>query len=108
LLKTLSNFTKGRKNLETLLGSQNVVFNKKWARILSWNKEQYEKVVQFFVPSKTGFSSFNSSNTMHTASFFYCMKFGHISRTCKAKRYLVPKGLAKWLPKERGINHVGP
>ena len=28
LLKTLSNFTKGIDNLETLLGSQNVVFNK--------------------------------------------------------------------------------
>ena len=28
LLKTLSNFTKGRDNLETLLGSQNDVFNK--------------------------------------------------------------------------------
>jgi len=28
LLKTLSNFTKGKENLETLLGSQNVVFNK--------------------------------------------------------------------------------
>jgi len=28
LLKTLSNFTKGRENLESLLGSQNVVFNK--------------------------------------------------------------------------------
>jgi len=28
LLKTLSNFTKGRDNLESLLESQNVVFNK--------------------------------------------------------------------------------
>jgi len=28
LLKTLSNFTKGRDNFESLLGSQNVVFNK--------------------------------------------------------------------------------
>jgi len=33
LLKTLSNFTKARENLETLLGSQNAIFNKKWSRI---------------------------------------------------------------------------
>jgi len=30
LLKTLSNFTKGRENLESLLGSQNVVFQQEW------------------------------------------------------------------------------
>ena len=40
LLKTLSSFTKGRENLETLVGSQNDVFNKNglgywWAYIYS-------------------------------------------------------------------------
>jgi len=100
LLKTLSNFTKGRENLETLLGSQNDVFNKNGLGYNLGIKKNVKKLSSFFVPSKTGFSSFNSSNTLHTASCFYCMKSGHISRTCKA-RYLIPKGLAKWLPKER-------
>jgi len=31
---------------------------------------------------------------------FYCMKSGHTYRTCIARKYLVPKSLAKWLPKE--------
>jgi len=101
LLKTLSNFTKGRENLETLLGSQNVVFNTNGLGYNPGIKNNVKKLSSFFVPSKIGFSSFNNSNTMHTASCFYCMKSGHISRTCKARRYLVPKGLAKWLPKER-------
>ena len=101
LLKTLSNFTKGRENLETLLGSQNVIFNKNGLVYNPGIKNNVKKLSSFLVPSKTGFSSLNSSNTMHTASCFYCMKFGHISRTCKVIRYLVPKGLAKWLRKER-------
>jgi len=101
LLKTLSNFTKGRENLETLLGSQNAVFNKNGLGYNPGIKNNVKKLSSFFVPSKIGFSSFNSSNSMHTTSCFYCMKSGHISRTCKARRYPVPKGLAKWLLKER-------
>jgi len=101
LLKTLSCFTKGRENLETLLGSQNAVFNKNGLGYNPRMKNNVKKLSRFFVPSKTGFSSFSCSKTMHTATCFYCMEFGHISRTCKARRYLVPQGLAKWLPKER-------
>ena len=101
LLKTLSKFTKGRENLETLVGSQNAIFNKNGLGYNPGIKSNVKKMSSFFVPSKIGFSSFNSSNTMHTTSCFYCMKSGHISRTSKARRYLVPKGLAKWLPKKR-------
>ena len=101
LLKTLSNFTKGRENLETLHGSEIFFFNKNDLGYNPGTKNNVKKLSSLFVPSKTSFSSFNSSNTMHIASCFYCMKSGHISRTCKARRYLVPKGLAKWLPKER-------
>ena len=100
LLKTLSNFTKGRENLETLLGSQNAVFNKNGLGYNPGMKNNVKKMSSFFVPSKIGFSSFSYSKTMHTATCFYCMESGYISRTCKARRYLVPKGLAKWLPKE--------
>ena len=55
----------------------------------------------FFVPARTGYSSFSSSKLMFVPTCFYCMKFGHTSRTCKYKNYLVPKGLVKWLPRER-------
>ena len=57
LLKTLSNFTKGRENLETLLGSQNAVFNKNGLGYNPGMKNNVKKLSSFFVPSKTGFSS---------------------------------------------------
>ena len=64
LLKTLSNFTKGRENIETLLGSQNAVFNKNGLGYNPEIKNNVKKLSSFFVPSKTGFSSFNSSRTV--------------------------------------------
>jgi len=60
LLKTLSNFTKGRDNLESLLGSQNAVFNKNGIGYNPGNITNVKKLSSFFVPAKTGFSSFNS------------------------------------------------
>ena len=55
LLKTLSNFTKGRENLESLLGSQNVVFNKNGIGYNSENVTNIKKLSSFFVPGKSGF-----------------------------------------------------
>jgi len=101
LLKTLSNFTKGRDNLETLLRSQNAVFNKNGIDYNPGKKNNVKKLSSFFVPSKTSFSSFNSGKKVYLVTCFYCMKSGHSSRTCIARKYLVPKCLAKWLPKER-------
>ena len=57
LLETLSNFTKGRENLEILLGSQNVVFNKNGLGYNPGMKSNVKKLSSFFVPSKTGFAS---------------------------------------------------
>ena len=101
LLKTLSNFTKGRENLETLLGSQNVVFNKNAIGYNPGRKNNVKNLSRFFVLARTSFSSFSSLKSKFIPSCFYCMKSGHTSRTCKFKNYLVPKGLVKWLPKER-------
>ena len=30
---------------------------------------------------------------------FYCMKRGHSVRFCKIRKYYVPKGIMKWIPK---------
>jgi len=60
LLKTLSNFTKGRDNLEPLLGSQNVVFNKNGIGYNPGKVNNVRKLSSFFVPAKTSFSSFNN------------------------------------------------
>jgi len=101
LLKNLSNFTKGRENLESLLGSQNVVFNKNGIGYNTENVTNVKKLSSFFVPAKSGFSSFNSGKKASHVTCFYCMKYGHTSRSCIARKYLFPKNLAKWLPKGR-------
>jgi len=51
LLKTLSNFTKGRENLESLLGSQNAVFNKNGIGYNPENVTNVKKLSSFFVPA---------------------------------------------------------
>jgi len=51
LLKTLSNLTMGKDNLETLLGSQNVVFNKNGIGYNPGKKNNVKKLSSFFVPS---------------------------------------------------------
>ena len=101
MLKTLSNFTKGRENLESLLGSQNVVFNKNGIAYNPGNVINDKKLSSFFVPAKSGFSAFNSGKKASHVTCFYCMKSGHISRSCIGRKHLVPKNLAKWLPKGR-------
>jgi len=101
LLKTLSNFTKGRNNIESLLGSQNAIFNKNGIGYNSGKINNVKKLSSFFVPAKTSFSSFNNGKKAYSVACFYCMKSGHTSRICIARKYLVPKSLAKWLPKER-------
>ena len=55
LLKTLSNFTKGRENLETLLGSQNVVFNKNGLGYNPGMKNNVKKLSSFFFLPKQVF-----------------------------------------------------
>jgi len=100
LLKTLSSFTKGRENLESLCGSHNAIFNKNGIGYNPENITNVKKLSSFFVPAKSGFSSFNSGKKASHVTCFYCMKSGHTSRSCIARKYLVPKNLAKWLPKE--------
>jgi len=101
LLKILSNFTKGRENLESLLGSKNVVFNKNGLGYIPRNATNVKKLSSFFVPAKSGFSAFNSGKKASHVTCFYCMKSGHTSRSCIARKHLVPMNLAKWLPKRR-------
>jgi len=59
LLNILSNFTKGRDNLKSLLGSQNDVFNKNGIGYNPGKKNNVKMLSSFFVPAKTSFSSFN-------------------------------------------------
>jgi len=58
LLKTLSSFTKGRENLETLLGAQNVVFNKNGLGYNPGMKNNVKKLSSFFCSFQNRFFFF--------------------------------------------------
>jgi len=89
------------KTLKIELGSQNVVFGKSGLGYKPRKKNNVKKLSSFSIPAKTKYVSFNSSKHVHSISCFYCMKSGRTYTTCRLKNYLVPKGLTKWLPKER-------
>ena len=36
---------------------------------------------------------------------FYCMKRGHSVRFCNIRKYSVPKGIMRWIPKNFEVPH---
>ena len=108
LLKTMDKFSKGQSNLETVLASQKCVFGKAG---LGFNPNNKNKSV-----SKP-FSSFFEKQLVFSKqpvkTCFYCMKKGHTVRFCRVRRFSVPKGILKWIPKVSKIpkastNVTGP
>jgi len=56
------------------------------------------------------YSSFFETNTKQFSqpiTCFYCMKRGHSVKDCKFRKFLVPKGLVRWMPKSI-TNKDGP
>jgi len=100
LLKTYTKFTRGKANLEVVLGSHNCAFGKAGFCYNPIFKKK-AKFCSFFSKSKLNYISFISCN--------YYMKKGHVIKNCYARKYDVPKEVIKWIPKglER-CNHVGP
>jgi len=60
----------GRDNLETVHGSQNVVFGKSGLGYKHGKKNNVKKLSNFFVPAKTKYGSFNSYKYVHSISYF--------------------------------------
>ena len=75
LVKTVDKLYKGQSNFENVLASQNCVFGK----------------------AGLGFNPRPSKQPIVTC--FYCMKRGHFVRFCKIRKYVVPRGFMKWIPK---------
>ena len=87
LLKTCAMFTRGKANLEAVLGSQNCVFGKAELGYTPIHEKKAKKFSTFFSKSEPNVMPFISCN--------YCMKKGH----CNVRKYDVPKGIMKWIPK---------
>jgi len=91
LLKTCEKFTKGKANLEVVLGSQNCVFGKAGLGYTPILEKKANKFSSFFSKSEPNAMPFISCN--------YCMKKGYILKNCHVRKYDVPKGFMKWIPK---------
>ena len=91
LLKTCAKFTRGKANLEAVLGSQNCAFRKVRLGYTPIHEKKTKKCSSFFSKSEPNAMPFISCN--------YCMKNGHVLKNCHVRKYDVPKGFMKWIPK---------
>ena len=98
----MDKFSKGQSNLEIVLASQKCVFGK--AR-LGFNPNSNNKSV-----SKPFSSFFEKQPDVLSKQLVeichYCMKRGHTIRFCKVRRFFVPKGILKWVPKVSKVPKV--
>ena len=95
LVRTVDKLSKGKSNFENVLASQNCVFGRVGLGFNPQNKQdnfsnKFSKLLvkQPIVKSK-----------QPVVTCFYCMKRGHYVRFYKIRKYSVPKGFMKWIPK---------
>ena len=92
LFKTCAKFTRGKPNLEAVLGSKNYVSGKAGLGYTPIHEKKAKKFSSFF--------SKNEPNAMPFISCNYCMKKGHVLKNCYARKYYVPNleaGSCSWL-----------
>jgi len=99
LITTASKLTMGTTNLNAIMGSQNCVFEKTGIRHQPNFPRKQKKYSSFFETNTKQFSQ--------PITCFYCMKKGHSVKDCKFRRFLVPEGLVRWVPKSTS-NTTGP
>ena len=95
LVKTVDKLSKGQSNFENVLASQNCVFGKAVLGFNSQNKQ--DKFSKSFskLPEKQSIDM----SKQPVVTCFYCMKRGHSVRFCKIRKYVVPRGFMKCIPK---------
>jgi len=89
----------GTTNLNELLGSQNCVFEKAGIGYQTGPKGKQKLFNNFFKSS--------GSQSSQSITCFYCMRKGHPVRNCRIRKFDVPKGLVRWVPKST-YNTAGP
>ena len=99
LITTASKLSMGTANLNVILGSQNCVFEKAGIGYQIGFQRKQKKYNSFF---KTDAQQLSSPLTC-----FYCMRKGHSVKNCKIRKFDMPKGLDRWVPKSTS-NAVGP
>ena len=99
LVRTMDKLSKGKSNFETVLASQKCAFGKFG---LGFNPQS----------KKIGISKpFSKVPEQHpieklkqpVVTCYYCMKRCHSVRFCKIRKYFVPKGIIRWIPKDSEV-----
>ena len=99
LITTASKLSMGTANLNAILGSQNCVFEKAGIGYQIGFQRKQKKFSSFFKKDALQFSV--------PLTCFYCMRKGHSVKNCKVRKFDVPKGLVRWVPKSI-TNNSGP
>ena len=95
LVRTVDKLSKGKSNFETVLASQKCIFGKSGLGFNPQNKKNGISKPFSKVPKKQPIE--NSKQPVVTC--FDYMKRGHSVRFCKIRKYFVPKGIMRWIPK---------
>jgi len=92
LVKIVDKLSRGKSNFENVLASQNCVFGKTG---LGFNPQSKFSKPFSELPEKQSIEK--SKQPIITC--FYCMKRGRSVRFYNIRKYFVPKGILKWVPK---------
>ena len=95
LVRTVDKLSKGKSNFENVLASENCVFGRAGLGFNPQNKQ--DKFSKKFSKQPVKQPIVKSKQLVVTC--FYCMKRDHSVRFCKIRKYFVPRGFMKWIPK---------
>ena len=95
LVKTVDKLSKDKSNFETVLTSQKCVFGKSGLGFNPQSKKSGISKPFSKVPEKQPIEK----SKQPIVTCFYFMKRDHSVRFCKIRKYFVPKGVMRWIPK---------
>jgi len=87
--------SKGKSNFETVLASQNCIFGKSGLGFYPQSKKNGISKPHSTLIEKQPIEKLKQP----VVTCFYCMKRGHSVRLYKIRKFSVPKGVMKWIPK---------
>jgi len=99
LVKTVDKLSKCKSNFENVLASQNCVFGKAGLGFNPQSKQNKFSNSFSKLPEKQPIEK----SKQPIVTCFYCMKRGHFVRLCKIRKYFVPKGIMRWIPKDSEV-----
>ena len=91
----MDKLSKGKSYFENILASQSYVFGKAG---LGFNPQNKQDKFSIFFSRKLVKQPIVKSKQL-VVTCFYCMKKGHSVRFCKIRKFSVPRGFMKWIPK---------